>query len=187
MSDDLSNAVERFAIAPCLRSRLDELRDELVKNEPAWPGSRARFANDLYKSGFPGVYRTPARAWPQASWLTALNGEVLGHFEPARAQQLAELFGQIALLEREQAEEVTAGATLGDLAFAGPISAAERRANLKLVARLDALDARIMFESGLLLSLARKAGMVPDPRSVREAIEQQRSYRGSCVREPKRI
>lgn len=129
ISYDLTNAYERFAIEPCLRPRLGELRDELLKNEPAWSASRAHFANDLYKSGFPSVYRTPDRSWLVASWLTALNGDVLGHFKPDRAQQFAELFGEVASLERIQAEEVDTAATLGDLAFAGPISSAERRAN----------------------------------------------------------
>ena len=184
MGEDLVNAYERSAIDPCLRPRLGELRDELLKTDSVWPGSRASFANDLYKSGFPSVYRTPARPWPQGSWLTALNGEVLGHFDPHRAQQFAELFSAVAALQQTQAEEVSTAATLGDLAFAGPITAAERRANLKVVAKLDALDARINFESELLLKEARKAGIAPNPGGVREALDQQRSYRGSCVRLP---
>jgi len=181
---DLAVAYERFAIDPCLRPRLGELRDELLKTGSNWPGSRAYFANDLYKSNFPSVYRTPDRPLIQASWLTALNGEVLGHFQPDRVQQFALLFDEVASLERTQAEEVGMAATLGDLAFAGPISVAERRSNLKAVAKLDALDARMLFEAQVLLKDARKAGMTPDPQSVREGVDQQRSYRGSCVREP---
>jgi hypothetical protein len=188
MSDDmgynLATAAERFAIDPCLRPRLGELRDELLKSDPMWPGSRARFANDLYKSGCPSVYRTPNRPWMQASWLTALNGEVLGHFKPDRVQQFALLFDEVASIERTQAEEVDTAASLGDLAFAGPISPAERRANLKVVAKLDALDARLLFEAQVLLKDARNAGLAPDPAAVREGIEQQQSYRGNCVRAP---
>jgi|1186.fasta_scaffold108451_1 hypothetical protein len=184
MGYNLATAAERFAIDPCLRPRLAELRDELLKNDPMWPGSRARFANDLYKSGFPSVYRTPNRPWMQASWLTALNGEVLGHFKPDRVQQFALLFDEVASIERTQAEEVDTAASLGDLAFAGPISPAERRANLKVVAKLDALDARLLFEAQVLLKDARTAGLAPDPAAVREGIEQQQSYRGNCVRAP---
>jgi hypothetical protein len=184
MSYDLANAYERLAIDPCLRPRLGELRDELLKNEPAWPGSRAHFANDIYKSAFPSVYRTPARPWLQGSWLMALNGEVLGHFKPDRAQQFAQLFDHVAMLEQMQAEEVDTAATLGDLAFAGPISAAQRRSNLKMVAKLDALDARLLFQSKLFLDDARKIGIAPDPQAVREALGEQRSYRGACVVEP---
>jgi hypothetical protein len=179
---DLTNASERFAIDPCLRPRLAEIRDQLLKDDNAWPGSRAHFSNDLYKPEFPSVYRTPARPWVKASWLTALNGEVLGHFAPARAEQFAELFDEVALIEQTQAEEVTAGAELGDLAFPGSLSPAERRANLKVVAKLDALDARMLFQARLLLDDAGKAGIKPDPRDLRKAIDQQRSYRGSCVR-----
>ena len=145
MGYNLATAAERFAIDPCLRPRLGELRDELLKNDPMWPGSRARFANDLYKSGFPSVYRTPNRPWMQASWLTALNGEVLGHFKPDRVQQFA---------------------------------------LLKVVAKLDALDARLLFEAQVLLKDGRKAGLAPDPTAAREGIEQQQSYRGNCVRAP---
>lgn len=181
---DLTNATERFAIDPCLRPRLVEIRDQLLKNDTAWPGSTAHFSKDLYSPGFPSVYRTPARGWEKASWLTALNGEVLGHFAPARAEQFAEMFDDVALLEQTQAEEVTTAADLGDLAFPGQMSAAERRANLKVVAKLDALDARMLFQAKLLLDEARKAGIKPDPKVLREAIDQQRSYRGSCVREP---
>lgn len=184
MGENLANAYERFSIDACLRPRLRQLRDELLRVEPTWPGSKAVFANDVYKSSFPSVYRTPNRPWTRAAWLTALNGEVLGHFKPARAQQFAELFDQVASLERTQAEEVDTAASLGDLAFPGRISGLERRENLKAVAELDGLDARLLFESQVLLSAARKAGMGPNPRSLKTAIDQQRSYRGSCVREP---
>jgi hypothetical protein len=87
-------------------------------------------------------------------------------------------------MERTQAEEVDTAATLGDLAFAGPISADERRSNLKVVAKLDALDARLLFQAQELLAEARKARITPDPQAVNELLKQQRSYRGSCVRAP---
>jgi hypothetical protein len=181
---DLANAAERSAIDPCLRPRLAEIRDLLLKTDAEWPGSTAHFAKDLYGPGFPSVYRTPARPWEKASWLTALNGEVLGHFAPARAEQFAGVFDEVALMEQTQTEEVEAAADLGDLAFAGPMSAAERRANLKVVARLDALDARMLLQARLLIEDAGKAGIKPGPGDLRKAIDQQRAYRGACVREP---
>jgi hypothetical protein len=179
---NLTNAYERFAIDPCLRPRLGELRDSLLSDQSIWAGSRARFANDVYKSGFPSVYRTPGRPWIQESWHTALNGEVLSHFPPARVRQFALIFDDVDGLQRMQTEEVEASANLGDLAFAGPITAAERRSDLKLVAKLDAIDAHILFQAQVLLRDARQAGIVPNPRDVREALAQQRSYRGPCVR-----
>jgi hypothetical protein len=184
---DLVYAYERFAIDPCLRSRLGELRDELLRQESNWPGSRAQFANDLYKPNFPSVYRTPDRPWIKASWLTALNGDLLGHFQPERVQQFAVIFDEVSIIEQTQAEEVDTAARLGDLAFPGPISAAERRANLKLVTELDALDARLVFQAQELIADARKAGIKPDPRRLRDALNQQQSYRGTCVREPEVI
>ena len=180
---NLNNASERFAIDPCLRTRLAELRDSLVLDRPSWPGSRASFANDVYKSGFPSVYRTPNRPWLQESWNTALNGEVLNHFKPDRVRQFAFIFDDVALLEQTQADEVETSSNLGDLAFAGPITAEERRANLKLVAKLDALDARTLYLAHVLLDNARQAGIGPDPQQLREAIDQQRAYRGTCVRD----
>ena len=182
MAYDLAVAYERFAIDPCLRPRLSELRDELLKRDANWPGSRARFSNDLYKSNFPSVYRTPDRPWSEASWQTALNGEVLGHFQPNRVQQFAALFDEASFMERAQAEEVDAAATLGDLAFAGPISPDQRRSDLKVVAKLDALDARLLFLAQELLREAREAGLTPDPQVLRTLLKQQRSYRGACVR-----
>ena len=184
ISYDLSLAYERFAIDSCLRPRLAELRDQLLKNDPTWPGSRAKFANDLFKPGFPAVYRTPGRPWSQATWLTALNGGVVGHFRPERAQKLASLFESVALLKQSQSEEEDLAETLGDLAFAGPLSSADRRANLKVVARLDALDARILLDARVLLSDARDTGINVDPRLFRQLLAQQRSYRGTCVRNP---
>lgn len=181
---DLTNASERFAIDPCLRPRLAEIRDQLLKTDPSWSASTAHFSKDLYSPGFPNVYRTPARGWEKASWLTALNGEVLGHFAPARAEQFAEIFDVIELMEQTQAEEAAAAADLGDLAFPGQMSAAERRANLKVVAKLDELDARMLYMARLLLDDAKAAGITPDAKLLREAIDQQRSYRGSCVRDP---
>ncbi|MEO5612684.1 MAG: hypothetical protein ABIT68_07995 [Sphingomicrobium sp.] len=181
---DLANASERFAIDPCLRPRLAEIRDQLLRTDPNWSASTAHFARDIYNPGFPSVYRTPNRGWEKASWMTALNGEVLGHFTPARAEQFAVMFDVIALMELIQAEEVRTAEDLGDLAFPGPMSAAERRANLKVVTKLDSLDVRMLYLAELLLDDAKAAGIKPDPKDLREEIDQQRSYRGSCVREP---
>ena len=184
LGSNLVNAYERLAINNCLEPRLAELRDELVKDEPMWAGSRARFANDIYHPAFPPVYRTPNRPWPKDAWETALNGETLGHFRPERVAKFAALFDEVSGLERSQSEELDLAASLGDLAFPGPISAAERRANLKLVAKLGALNARIVFQSRLLLNNAADAGLSPDPQQLKASLDQQRSYRGNCVREP---
>jgi hypothetical protein len=184
LSFDVALAYDRFAIDPCLRPRLTELRDELLKNDPTWPGSRVRLADDLFKSSFPPVYRTPGRPWALASWQNAQDSGVIGHFRPERAQQLGGLFDTVALIKQAQSEEEKMSESLGDLAFAGPIRSAERRANLKTVASLDALDARIMFTAHLLVDDARKAGIGPDLKSLKQLVNQQRSYRGACVRAP---
>lgn len=187
LSFDLAVAYERYAIDPCLRPRLAELRDELMRNDPTWPGSRARFAKDFYKSGFPSVYRTPNRGWSQATWLTALDGGVIGHFKPDRVEQLSASFGDVAILDRIQTEEADESETLGDLAFAGPITPAERRTNLKLVAKLDALNARMLAISKRLIDDTRDAGISPDRAELRHLVDQQRTYRGACVRDPGKI
>ena len=181
---NLVNAYERLAINNCLEPRLAELRDELVKVAPMWPGSRARFANDIYDPAFPPVYRTPNRPWPQNAWETALNGEVLGHFRPERVAEFAALFDEVSGLQRSQSEELDLAASLSDLALPGPLSPTERRANLKLVAKLAALNARIVFQSRVLLQSAADAGLSPDREKLTESLDLQRRYRGNCVREP---
>lgn len=186
LGDNLVNAYERLAINNCLEPRLAELRDNLNKGEPIWTGSPARFANDIYNPVFPPVYRTPNRPWPRSVWETALNGEILGHFRPERVAQLAGLFDEVSSLQRSQSEELDLAAALGDLALTGPISAAERRANLKLVAKLGALNARIVFQSRRLLEDAADAGLSPAPEHLRESLDEQRRYRGKCVRGPAR-
>jgi hypothetical protein len=97
-------------------------------------------------------------------------------------QQLAPLFDDADALREAQAEEVKTSEDLGDLAFPGPITAAERRSHLKTVAKLDALDSRILYLVGILRSDARNANIAPDPNSVQKAITQQRAYRGPCVK-----
>lgn len=180
---DVALAYDRLAIDPCLRPRLAELRDQLLKNEPTWPGSRANLANDLFKSDFPAVYRTPGRPWKQASWAMAQSGGVLEHFQPDRALQLAGLFDTVAILKQYQSEEENAAETLGDLAFPGPITPAERRANLKVVARLNALDVRILFTTQILIDGAHAAGIRADRSTIKDLSDQQRTYRGTCVRD----
>lgn len=187
LSFDLALAYERYAIDPCLRPRLAELRDELMMSGSNWPGSRASFANDYYKSGFPSVYRTPNRPWRQATWLTALDSGVIGHFTPDRVTELSAPFADVAMLGQIQAEEADTAETLGDLAFAGPITPAERRANLKLVAKLDALDARMLAVSKVLINESRVAGIGPDGSSLKWSVDEQRTYRGACVRDPGKI
>ncbi len=184
---NLVNAYERLAINDCLEPQLTELRDELGKDEPMWTGSRARFANDIYLPAFPPVYRSPNRPWPRNAWETALNGEILSHFRPERVAEFAALFDEISSLQRSQSEELDLAASLGDLAFPGPISAAERRANLKLVAKLAALNARIVFQSRLVLKSAADAELSPDREHLKESLDEQRRYRGNCVRVPAKL
>ena len=178
---NLVNAYERLAINDCLEPQLAKLRDELNKSESMWAGSRARFLNDIYNPVFPPVYRTPNRPWPKDAWETALNGETISHFRPERVAELAALYREFAGLQRSQSEELDLAASLGDLAFPGPISAAERRANLKLVAKLGALNSRIVFQSRLVLEKAAGAGLSPDRKYLSESLDQQRRYRGNCV------
>ncbi len=182
LGDNLVNAYERLAINNCLEPRLAELRDDLIKGKPVWTGSPARFASDIYKPMFPPVYRTPNRPWPKNVWETALNGEILGHFRPERVAQFAALFDEASSLQHSQSEELDLAASLGDLAFTGPISAGERRANLKLVAKLGALNARIVFQSRRILKQAAAARLSPDPKLLEENLDEQRRYRGQCVR-----
>ena len=59
MAMNLANAYERFAIDPCLRPRLAQLRDQLLTTGTQWPGSRATFANDVYHSGFRASIERP--------------------------------------------------------------------------------------------------------------------------------
>lgn len=184
LSYDLVYAYERLAINNCLEPRLAELRDELINGGAIWTGSQARFADDIYKPLFPPVYRTPNRPWTTDSWETALNGQVLGHFQPERVAQFASLFDSVSTLRRSQSEELDLAASLGDLAFSGPISVAERRANLKLVAKLVALNARIIFLSREMLKDAQKAGISPNQKLLKESLAEQRRYRGNCVRGP---
>ena len=181
---NLVNAYERLAINDCLEPQLAELREDLIKTEPKWIGRRARFASDIYHQAFPPVYRTPNRPWPKNAWETALNGDTLGHFRPERVAQFAALYDEVSGLQRSQSEELDVAASLGDLAFPGPISAAERRANLKLVAKLSALNARIVFQSELVIKNAADAGLSPDREQLKENLDQQRRYRGNCVRAP---
>lgn len=184
MAMNLSNAYERFAIDPCLRPRLAELRNQLLASGTQWTASRATFANDVYRSEFPSVYRTPDRPWSQASWRTALSGDTLDHFDARRVLEFSGLHDDVDALDQTQAEETRASAMLGDLAFAGPISPADRRANLKTVAMLDSLDARMLYLARLLIDQARSAGINPDPQISRDNVVQQRNYRGACVTSP---
>jgi hypothetical protein len=184
---DLVSAEERLAITGCLEPRLAELRDELGKDRPFWPGSRATFAHDVLQSDFPAVYRTPNRAWATDAWQTAHNGETLSHFDRDRVAELASLYGEVSDLGRYQTEELGIATELGDLAFAGPMTASERRANMKLVTKLDALNSGMLFHSRLLLVDARRAGLSPDLKGLKESLDQQRSYRGDCVRVPARV
>ena len=84
------------------------------------------------------------------------------HFPPDRAQQLAGLFDTVGLLKESQSEEEDTAETLGDLAFGGGMTSAEHRANLKVVARLGALDARILLDARVLIDEAHQARIHPD-------------------------
>jgi len=44
-----------------------------------------------------------------------------------------------------------------------------------------------VFTAHLLVDDARKAGIGPDPKLLKQQLNQQRSYRGACVRDPGKV
>ena len=55
------------------------------------------------------------------------------------------------------------------------------------MAKLDALDARMLAVSKTLINESHAAGIGPDRSAMKSYVDQQRVYRGTCVRDPGKI
>ncbi|MEO7735216.1 MAG: hypothetical protein ABIY55_29950, partial [Kofleriaceae bacterium] len=175
---------ERLAIFTCLNDRIVELRNKLTMSGTGWAGDRAKLASDPYLDPLPAVYRSPGRIWPQDAWHTAISGNALGYASQEQAFALATLFAAIAHMEQLQAIENAKAATLGDLAFAGPLTASERRADLKILAELSVKNGGMRISALDFLRDAASAGYRLSEKAKNKNLSEQRNYRGECVREP---
>lgn len=178
---NLTVAHERLIINQCQKDRLVELRDQLMAPGPQWKGTTAKLASGVYDDVLAPVYRGPSRTWSQDAWRTAMSSGVLNNGSADRAEKIGKLYTIVAAMEAIQNAESNDSALLGDLAFDGPLSAADRRADLKILSRLNSANAKMVFFANELTTLAAASGFVLSAKDKQPFLKFQKAFRGACV------
>ncbi len=155
-------AAERFAVDPCLRKQLADLRaavpNGLAKAPAAIASRESRVLPDLYAS--------PWRAWTRGSWEAAIASNALNHVDSARLGNYAEAYKAIedidGLVRRER--ETKGGLAPLSLGRLAPTEAAQV---FITITNLDRDRADILIAGRDLLEESAKLGIRPRPGEVR--------------------
>lgn len=130
--------IERIAIQPCLRARVEILNRGLVSGGPDWhpetvdPGPRILALRT--------VYPVPSRSLTEDAYKGALADGELASVAPERRAELAVFYKNSGRLQAMNDEENALADRLQPLQLVAGLSAQERNAMLATLARLDAIN-----------------------------------------------
>ena len=184
----LSNQMfERLIIQKCLETRLQALADQLDSPSTTWRASPEQFvgAERYYSNALPVVYRPPRRDMVDGIWVNVQNDGTLRHFDPSKAEDIANIYSNAAgiqtLFEREQ----ELAAQLGPLGKDRELGQSERFALLKNIHTLYALNNSLLLAGKRLIDDVGELDLPYDASGIRRArqrfLELQQGYRGNCV------
>lgn len=183
LRDNLSRALERRAVDPCLSERLSALAAEA--DNPAgtyrpqvFPG----LVDERAASKLPTAYRAPLALWRTASFERALGSEAAKRLPQERLIQYGTAFATVAVVREAQNEEANAIAALQPLAMGHRDLTAEVRADvLRDVAVADGARGKMLLGTLRLIERIEALGIEPDVAWLRERLDQQRRVHGACV------
>jgi hypothetical protein len=173
-SDNLPQAYNRLAIAPCLTAKLDRLDAALAAHV-----DRRQFI------ALAQTYRPPNRGWDDEVWKAVMATGVLSHGGPgeliswSRPYWIIVRMGAANQAESDEAMEVAAMSAAG-----GAITPAELDRTGVALHRLREREERMEISSRVLIQEARESGVVMTESEQRQVLAQLRPEWGKCVIAP---
>lgn len=183
LSANLSRALERRAVDPCLSERLAALAAEADKLAGEYrPQIYQSTTERTDGSKLPTAYSAPLRLFRTASFDRALGSEAIKRMPQDRLLQYATVFATVAVTRDAQNEESTAALALQPLAIGHPDFNAEVRADvLRDIAVADGARGKMLIATHRLIERIEALGIGPESAWLKTSLGEQRRARGACV------
>ena len=180
---------ERLAVQPCLRGQLAELSAQLIASTGAWNAMPMRVSpqgvSEVAMKVIPSAYRAPERLWLDEAFKTAQATGALNHMTDRLVSSYAQAYQRARQSLSLQALEEEAAARLSPLAIDGAIGSDARLDMFASLSKVDHansyLENNVRQELAELNSLLRTVPLSLREAGVRERVETQRKFRGTCV------
>lgn len=183
----------RISVEDCLRDRIGELATRLHKSNNRWiadslPAGPAAQSNPHWDNrSFRRVYGAPLYGWSQDVWDTAKSSGVLDHMSHEEVASYSAIYGEIAGIRDFQGQELQLESNLSFLSVDQQLNDQSRIDALGRLGQLDALNAVIAGLSSLMIEqikgLHLHVNRAARSEEIRQRIETERRYRGTCVKD----
>ena len=178
---------ERLIVQRCLLGRLSSLADQLESSGTDWKASPEQFmASDrFFANAMPVAYRPPRRDLVDSIWVNTQSDGTLAHLPRDEAERLAAVYANARNIQLLFDQEQQMAATLGPLSRDLILAPGDRTRMLQAIYGLDRLNSSVLFAARNLINDTAKLDLPFDRAAIRKSrkafLDQQRSYRGTCV------
>jgi hypothetical protein len=171
--DNLPQAYNRLAIAPCLTAKLDQLDAALAAHV-----DRAQFITLAQN------YRPPNRGWDDEVWKAVIATGVLSHGGPGEIVNWSRPYWLIVKMGAANQAESDDAMDLASISPAGAMTPAEVDRTAVTLHRLRKREEGMQVSSRVLIEEAREAGVMMTAPEQREVIAELTPVWGKCVIAP---
>ena len=180
---------ERIAVQPCMRGQLAKLSLRLGASDGQWKAMpmvvSPQGISEVAMKVIPSAYRAPERLWLDEAFKTAQATGALNHLPDELVASYAQAYQRGRQAFVLQAIEEEAATQLSPLAIDGNISSDARLSLFASLSKVDHansyLENNVRQELEILTLLLRTVPLSIRKAGVRDRVENQRRFRGSCV------
>lgn len=191
--DAANQGAARIAVEDCLRDRIGELTGKLNATNGRWSADPMPFGRGVPPTphwdnrSIGRVYDVPLVGWSQDAWDTAKSSGVVDHMSRGELASYSTVYGEIAAIRDLQTQQLLLESKLSYLSSDQQLDNVSRTDALGTLGQLDALNAVTTGLSSLIIDQVKALHLHVDraasARELRQTIENERQYRGTCVKD----
>ncbi len=191
LAASVSQGAERISVEDCLSARIGELAAKLNAGNGRWTGDPVPLPEGAERTphvrSMRPVYGAPLRGWPQDAWDTAKSTGALDHMGQGEVASYSAVYGEISAVRDFQGQELPLESELSFLSTDQQLDNGSRVGALRVLAKLDALNATIAALSNLMIEQIKGLHLRVDSArflgNLKYTIDEQRKYQGRCVKD----
>ena len=185
LQPNLINAAEMWAFEPCGLARIKELADALQQPGSAWRANPAAMPPGYHTDRvMPVVYSSPGRVWAPSAWESAVASGALPHLPRGRVAKYAETYHVIDLARTSQVAISDLYPRLAALGYERKLTDQDKAQYLNLLSAIQRSQLTLTNLSQQLIEDAQALGVEPEPKALKQRMDEERVYRKTCLRDP---
>jgi len=151
------NMLNRLAIAPCTKQRIESLETHLMEREGLWSPPPRPFEETFTKETKGAQFiPLPFSDWPDGTWQSALESGAASYMKTKDFSILSTIFESVATIKTKQNTEAELIGALHHLAHSSPMSYEERRNVFSTLGKFGAANEYIESLSRQIVRLIQK-------------------------------